>query len=188
MNFYEKKINHYFRIYDMNGDGVLSEEDILSKVRSFSKIEGFGPESAEAKHALEMYHGFYGPIFQEADINNDGNITREELQAYWKKILEMVQKDDPSVKPVMHFFHGAIDSIFDMLDVDNSDVIEFDEYDRYINSFNAKMEFDREAVFSAMDTDGNGRLSREEIHQMMEEYFLMVDENAVGNNFYGPLK
>lgn len=185
MSFYEKKMKHFFKFLDATKDGVINADDISAQVNNLMTREGYSLDSQEAIQAKALHEGVYGQLIQDADVNNDGVISPDEFVDYWNGVLEMVKKDDPAAKPILNYFYMTIDTEFEVMDKDSSGTIGFDEYVRYIESYDGIVEFDRQGAFSSFDKNNDEQLSIGEVHQIFKEFFLMDDVNADGNWFYG---
>lgn len=80
-------IGDAFTMYDANGDGFVSEAEFVASggtPENFSKINksGSGKISlAEAQASPEVFNTFV-VSFDEADANNDGEVTLAEYQSY----------------------------------------------------------------------------------------------------------
>jgi Ca2+-binding EF-hand superfamily protein len=182
---FDKKILRYFQILDINNDNILNESDILAAIQNLMASEGYLEGSPRAQRAAEITRGIYGPLLNKADSNQDGAVTSDEFIAYWNQVLAMLQANDPAIQPVLDNFQKTVELIFDALDRNKDGRIEFKEYDRFLSSYRGMIAFDRMDVFRALDIDGNGSLSKDEVHQTFREYFLMDEAQARGNWIYG---
>jgi Ca2+-binding EF-hand superfamily protein len=186
-DFYARKISHFFRILDVNGDGLLDKDDLLASPRALAAREGFSLNSAETRRAVDAFHGFYTPLLRDADTNHDGVISPDEFVAHWREVMAQARRADPAEMLAVDFYHGCANNLFDLLDKDDNGYIEYDEYDHYLDSFNGDIDLDRRAAFDGFDKDGSGRISRAEFNRALQEFFLDDDERAAGNHFFGEL-
>lgn len=132
-------------------------------------------------------------VFSVVDIDGDGSITQSELQEHLSKA---------------GYNDAAINVIFDKLDIDADGIITRTElragFLKYtplreapgLGSYNAEfineIHADADALFNAIDTDGNGSISKEELRNHLKQFsqytfkaissiFKMLDANKDGN-------
>lgn len=73
-----------------------------------------------------------------------------------------------------------------MADADDDDQLTHEEYIRWAMAANGASEADAEAGFSAMDANGNGYVTKEELVRSMVEFTGGVEE-VPGNEMFGPV-
>lgn len=76
-----------FAMYDSNGDGFVSEEELVAAggtSEDFRKVNqsGSGKISLEEAQASPQVFNNYVVSFDEADTNKDGQVTLAEYQSY----------------------------------------------------------------------------------------------------------
>jgi len=125
--------------------------------------------------------------FKEIDLNNDGQLTKDELLTGYKNIMG----EDEAQKEV--------ERIFSTIDVNNTEAIDFTEfllatvnYQKLLNE--SKMS----TVFQMIDSDGSGEISRKEIKEFfsmsggdegfVSEMIQEVDTNGDGDISYEEFK
>jgi len=97
----EEKIDYLFKLYDTNGDGKLSKDEVgrllASTIRSMKAVvKSFGskdlvhwtPPVDDEQMTKDMTQKFMA----EADANQDGVVTLNEFRAYARKHPELIQE------------------------------------------------------------------------------------------------
>ena len=100
--------------------------------------------------------------FSQIDSNNNGQITRSEFREF----LSAKRSDE------------EIDYIMRLMDMDSSDSVEFPEYLKIIAVLDYKKpphEYHITQMFRALDKDGNGVLSPDEVTSLWSIFTDVVD-------------
>ncbi|XP_013805520.2 LOW QUALITY PROTEIN: guanylyl cyclase-activating protein 3 [Apteryx mantelli] len=66
----DQKLKWYFKLYDADGNGCIDKKELLSIFTAIQAINGHTDMSAEE---------FTNMVFQNIDMNNDGELTLEEF-------------------------------------------------------------------------------------------------------------
>uniref|UniRef100_A0A8B9SBY1 Guanylate cyclase activator 1C n=1 Tax=Apteryx owenii TaxID=8824 RepID=A0A8B9SBY1_APTOW len=66
----DQKLKWYFKLYDADGNGCIDKKELLSIFTAIQAINGHTDTSAEE---------FTNMVFQNIDMNNDGELTLEEF-------------------------------------------------------------------------------------------------------------
>src|SRR5262249_40174854 len=100
------------------------------------------------------------------------------------RAAEVFLSDRESVRG---YVRGDVQLLFDALDTDGDGRVTLDEYRRYLEVCGVKGS-SAEAFFAHADLDENGRLTRREMADAVEEFLLGEDASAAGNYLFGPLE
>jgi len=104
-------------------------------------------------------------FFRKVDVNGDGSITYEELHAYLSKAGLQVE-------------HEVVKDLFEEIDKDGSGEIDPEEFCHlFKHEVRSRYALLKEKIANIIDADGDGNLSREELH----EFFAKVDVNGDGS-------
>ncbi|XP_033207556.1 Kv channel-interacting protein 2-like isoform X2 [Belonocnema kinseyi] len=89
----EEKLQWVFGLYDLDGDGMISKEEMLDVVGSIYDMLGryTQPQIAETKTAAREH---VNRIFHQMDANQDGFVTIEELVQWCSKDEHLLQSLD----------------------------------------------------------------------------------------------
>jgi len=116
--------------------------------------------------------------FLQIDTNNDKIITREEMTAYLSKVEGNDVPSDPEEVKKEH--EKMIEEIFTTKDSDKDGLLSFEELLEDPSGAEApEMDEEQQSELVKIDTDGDEKLSREEIIQyLMKEHSHSEDEGA----------
>eukprot|EP00584_Thalassiosira_punctigera_P017993 CAMPEP_0172569920 /NCGR_PEP_ID=MMETSP1067-20121228/125524_1 /TAXON_ID=265564 ORGANISM="Thalassiosira punctigera, Strain Tpunct2005C2" /NCGR_SAMPLE_ID=MMETSP1067 /ASSEMBLY_ACC=CAM_ASM_000444 /LENGTH=573 /DNA_ID=CAMNT_0013361873 /DNA_START=38 /DNA_END=1756 /DNA_ORIENTATION=- len=144
-----------FDAADASGDGFVSQEE----------FEGYMME--HTNHDMGMIHDCYHMI----DVDHNGTITREEVrQAYLrqrrgKKGCEVSQDAIPLEDELLAVSRDA-DAMFKQADFDGDGQISIREFELYMRRHTKHSLFAIRKIFSEMDTDQNGCVTRHEVRKV----------------------
>mmetsp|Transcript_9937 Transcript_9937/g.18805 ORF Transcript_9937/g.18805 Transcript_9937/m.18805 type:complete len:2759 (+) Transcript_9937:118-8394(+) len=193
-----------FQLYDLNGDGSISFEEMLHYLTSVFKVmfqlqpgtkERMGGASAEL-----LADATAKQIFQEADINMDGQLSFEEFKAWYSKLptgpgeIEKRPSFDMGTADSSGLQHTSFDEddqprmlladarrLTGLQELEAADV--FEEFAKYANE---NGELDEESFFKVFERiirRHAGKLSEEDMQQAMiivDQLFTLFDQD--GNN------
>lgn len=178
--FRRRKLNRMFDALDVDGDGVIRREDFERRVAAVAGVNGWSEDAlqlaAYRRTCLDQWEG----LAEMADADADDRVTREEFL----RSAEVFLDDRESVR---HYARGDVQLLFDAMDTDGDGRVTLDEYRRYLEVCGVDVRF-AEAFFSHADLDDNGRLTRREMADAVEEFLLGEDADAAGSFLFGPLE
>eukprot|EP00956_Cyclotella_meneghiniana_P010519 scaffold14629_cov72-Cyclotella_meneghiniana.AAC.5 len=157
-----------FDLADTDGNGYLSFDEFEYYMRRHTK------------HSIEMIQD----VFAMIDKDGDGEVTREEVRAnFLKRRRELIEKQGGQVEAMVP--DGELlrvaedaDKMFDKADVSGDGELTLKEFQLYMkrhtdNSDNAIAE-----LFSMMDEDHDGFITREEVRRVFLKQKQQMKMNA----------
>ncbi|XP_006926619.1 guanylyl cyclase-activating protein 1 [Pteropus alecto] len=75
----EQKLRWYFKLYDVDGNGCIDRDELLTIIRAIRTINPYSDTTMSAEE-------FTDTVFSKIDVNGDGELSLEEF-------MEGVQKD-----------------------------------------------------------------------------------------------
>ena len=92
-------------------------------------------------------------VFEAADLDNDGTLSREELNQSMEAVKSILQIEEEN-----------LEEIFKTVDLDGSDSIDFQEFTQAALDARILLRDENlEKAFNAFDTDGDGGIDAEEL-------------------------
>ena len=105
-------------------------------------------------------------VFEGADLDNDGTLSREELKYSMDAIKDILQIEEEN-----------LEEIFKTVDVDGSDSIDFQEFTQAALDARILLRDENlEKAFNAFDTDGDGGIDAEELKLVFDNSVSDFDD------------
>ncbi|WP_412062042.1 EF-hand domain-containing protein [Rubrivirga sp. IMCC45206] len=174
----QKKLPNLFNLHDADDDGVLRKSDYNRVAQEIAQARGLEVGSTEEKELRSRFSTAWDSMSTMADTDQGRGVTLDGWYSYWETVLSTEGMYDDVVSPIGEF-------VFYLLGQDGSGVVSFDEYMTFCSIMGLDQEV-AEDVFSRLDLDADGSLSRGEISVLLEQYFCSDDPAAPGNWFFGP--
>lgn len=174
------KLPNLFHLHDVDGDGIVRKSDFDQFAQRLTESRGLEANSSEGEELRSRFTRVWEGMRPMADAEQGSGLTLDGWFSFWNTALSTEGMYDEVASPVGEF-------VFFLLDEDGNGTVAFDEY----MSFYDLMGLDRgvaERVFSKLDLNGDGSLSRDEISVLLEQYFCSDDPEAPGNWFFGPFQ
>lgn len=175
----QQKLTRYFRVYDVDDDGAIGRRDFERVLENLRVLHGLAPEAPAFQALRQAYLVRWESMRVSADADHDGGVDLQEWLAYWDALLSDAERYESEVA-------GLVDRLYALFDTDESGGIEAGEFCDFYGAYGLRAEMARE-VFQALDTDGDGTVSRGELSGMARQFYLSDDPTAPGNHLYGPL-
>ncbi|UGY91014.1 aldehyde dehydrogenase family protein [Streptomyces gobiensis] len=175
-----EKIDVCFGHIDADANGSLDREDLFTLGARL--LAEFG-ESATSPKGTQLMDGmvrFWNAIAAAADADGDGRLTPEEYRTGMKGAFIT------SAEGFAQAFRPMLEAVCGLLDTDGDGEVDEKEFQAWQRVFRTAPE-DRAAAFRALDADGSGKLSVDELLDAMHQYYTSTDPGAPGNALYGPL-
>jgi len=118
-------------------------------------------------------------LLKNAEVGDRTTLTTDELIVSLGK-----QRYDPEL---MKPFSGMIRSLHDMLDVNQDGYLQEDEYQRLLSQAGVPDPSFVKMAFKAIDVNGDGKLSTEEVINAFWDFFFSDDEKSPNAFLFGPL-
>lgn len=181
--FRKRKVVRAFHACDLTGDGELTVKDWEERTRRTAAQFGIEVGSARYEQLSKQQTDYWRQYQQVADVNRDNVITLDE----WVQAHEQIWAPDMRDS----FAAGAratCDALWELIDSDGDGRVNLDEFTRYNKGYVNVGEDESwiAKVFHALDTDGNGTLSKDEYVAAVIDWAYSEDADAPGNGLFGP--
>jgi len=180
--FRTKKMNHVFGLADLDGGGSITYKDFTlfrDKLEAQGAIPPKGTPKYERLQAELM--ATWNNMRELADTSRDEKVTRVEWLAWASKL-----NDEAEASGGAYPFESFMSSLIDVLDFDDDGYIGLGEYQAAAVAWSMK-DIDVAANLKVYDTNGDGKLSREEVISILAEFYFGEDPSSPATNFYGRL-
>lgn len=173
----DRKLKHFFTLMDRDQSDTLELNDYLTTADSVGSAFGLTTGSAEHHELRRAFTRFWEDIIKPMDTDGTGQVSFEEyLTAYTKGVVDSTQGYD-QIKPIS-------DAIIAIAGTGPDGTITADNFTLALSGYGVP-EPEGRAAFAALDKDGSGVLTRDELQEAIEEYFLGTDPALPGNALFG---
>ncbi len=174
----QRNIDAVFTILDVNADGVITYDDITAiGTRVCGQLHIAG--SPQAAAILGRYASWWEQLRADCDADGDGRISRAEFAH------AMLSGGGDGQANYNQQLGKQVSLLADAMDADGDGFIEATEY---LALFGAAPDLDPQVVqaaFERLDTNGDGRISREELQAGAARLFLSSDRAHPGTSILG---
>ncbi|MFE6049667.1 oxygenase MpaB family protein [Kitasatospora sp. NPDC056446] len=171
------RLDRFFReVLDQTGDGFITVHDLRAMAHNVCwQLEL--DEAAEAR-VYEAFEGWWEQLRAAMDADGDGQVSREEF------VAATVAGCDRDGAYLEQGLLPALRAVFTAADTDGSGFLEFDEY-RAVFGGPRVHPVELSQGFRQLDTDGDGRITREEFLHGFTEFFTARGDSTSGTQLLG---
>lgn len=179
-----RKLRHEFRSNDFDRSGYLEFSDYEGTMQELCRVQGISLDSEAYRSRFALLKTFWEQLEQFGDSNKDGKVSEEEFCTFFESLF--ASGGSPTLDNTPAWLAGLTDAYFEILDADGNGDIGLSEYTTYCSVRHIPAAVAAEA-FSKLDLNGDGGLSKEEVRQLVLDFYFSDNLDAPGNNLYGPL-
>ncbi|EME99433.1 EF-hand domain-containing protein [Streptomyces mobaraensis NBRC 13819 = DSM 40847] len=171
-----EKYEHRFRQLDVDGDGFVSQDDVRGRARQLADALGVPPHDPLTRAAEDAADVYWKGVVSHTP---DGGARRVDLPAF-VAALEAAREDGTlrsMVKPTVRA-HLAV------ADQDGDGVVDAGEFAAAQQALGIPEDRARDA-FTALDVDGDGRLTLAEWENAVWDFYTGTDPDGPGGRVLG---
>lgn len=172
-----QKLTRLFNVVDLNKNGVLDVEDYKIILRNSANIRGWKEDSQEYQDLYEAVMSTWEKTKAMSSAQNE-KVTKEE----WLNFYDSVLQNKVVYAIVVTDFTNMI---FDLYDSNKDGKLQLKEYVDFFQAYQLDQSL-AEETFPKLDTAGQGYLTREEILELVDQFYKSDDPSAKGNLLFGP--
>ncbi|XP_060532816.1 sarcoplasmic calcium-binding protein [Cylas formicarius] len=172
--FWRRKMRTFHSLLDLNKDGVISFDDFKLLADRFVNLGHLSEKETQEFYAL----------IQHLWERQWGEISPYNLVTVEKFLDNMHHTLND--KKLVRRAHSFLTYFFKAVDKDKSGEITVEEFKLFFDVLGLK-EVDAVLAFSAIDSNGDGKISSKEFVKHGREFFLTEDEENISKYFWGPL-
>lgn len=175
----KEKISHYFSVVlDQDRNGILDENDFLEIGESLCILWSYRPDTPEYQNVIDGCLKSWR-MFEKYFSKQNAEANREQFLMFYDTMLS--DKDQSLYR---EFVSLMIGSIFDSFDLNNDGVISTDEYTDMFLCYHIPIRHSAKA-FVKLDRDGDFKVTKTELMEAVDEFFLSSNPEARGNWLFG---
>ncbi|MFJ2813287.1 MULTISPECIES: EF-hand domain-containing protein [unclassified Streptomyces] len=166
--FQERKLQEMFAAFDVDGDGLLREEDFAALIARWSRLPAVGAGTELRARVEALLTGWWASL-AAGDTDGDGAVDLGEVLALVDRLPGMIER-----------VTATADTVFDAVDANGDGRISPAEHRTLVETWNGRP-VDLTGVFDLLDLNGDGHLSRAEFATLWRQFWISDDPAEPGN-------
>lgn len=154
-----------FQKWDVNGDGVIDRSDYDAEARRIVEAFGETVSSERGRVVREALLAMYDRQARVAGVGPGEGMTQQQYLAANQKL--MFNQGDAGFDELLR---PAIAAIVDLCDRDRDGLVSRMELRSWLGSAVGLSDADSDATFDRIDTDGDGRLTVDELVMAVRDF------------------
>jgi len=172
-----QKITRLFNVMDLDGNGVLEVDDYKIVCQNLGNIRGWNEDSSEYQAIYDAFMLDWENVKNMSSEQN-GQVTLEDWLKFHDYALQTKEVYDISVTAIA-------DQILNLFDFNQDGKFQFEEFAAFHKAYQIDESLAK-SIFPKLDTAGQGYLTRDEILELIDQFFKSNDPSAKGNQLFGP--
>ena len=177
----KQKLAYYFQAFDVDKDGFLEYSDFERIVDAYAEAYNITKDSATYQDISSTFaKNRWDFLGKKVDTNTDNKVTLAEWLSYHDKLLNDSKSDFVWLK--------ITSALFDTLDTDKDGVLALEEYKTMYKIYGFGNESLAAEIFAKLDFDGDGKIRKNDVMNLVADFYLSDNPEAPGNYFFGNYK
>jgi len=168
------KLEFFFSVLDVNGNGILQPDDFTLIGNRISDLIGHEIKSKQRLNLKVKSYRLFIQILTDIGKEQTELLLDEWIDFFDTHALEMPQK----------YVIRTVNYLFSIFDQDGDGYITKDEYLDMFKAYDLDVE-DVEKGFRMLDENGDKQISKEELLTAFNDFFLSTEEDSPGNWIFG---
>ncbi|TSB23358.1 EF-hand domain-containing protein [Streptomyces benahoarensis] len=160
----EERLQRRFQLWDRDGDGRIDRSDWENEAQRILRAFETAPSSDRGEAVLTAYLGMWDYLAGHAGIEDGGSLGFDQFRD-----LAGRQLLDRGPEGFDEVLRPTIGSIVGLCDTDGDGQVDPEEFRSWIRAIGSPEET-AETAFQAIDADGDGKLTVEELVQAVHKY------------------
>ncbi|GGP68181.1 EF-hand domain-containing protein [Saccharothrix coeruleofusca] len=156
----EARLEKLFKAIDRDGSGCVERSDYERVVDRYNTLFEVDPESPEGQELLGAHMMLYSEVVRHAQGHD-----RVSKQEYVSALLQMLVETNCD-----NLLMAMPNAVFDVIDRNDDDMIDEQEFRRFLQVWQIDSPATME-VFTRLDTDRDGQISRHEYVSSWRDFF-----------------
>ncbi|AOX01822.1 hypothetical protein BJP34_22425 [Moorena producens PAL-8-15-08-1] len=173
----QRKLTRLFNLYDQQTNGVLTQADFERITDNLAAIRGWTPGSPYYDNLLAIYMRIWNGVQKFTDQNQDQQVTLDEWLTYHENVLSDTEGNEAVV-------NAKAAGIIFLLDSDKDDKVTLEEYRQFFQAYGID-DSQIEEIFGRFDQNNDGYIDKQEILDLVTEFYYSQDPEAPGNWIFG---
>ncbi|HEY9302533.1 MAG TPA: EF-hand domain-containing protein [Phormidium sp.] len=174
----KRKLVTLFSVYDANNSGVLDQNDFERTVQKLAQLRDWQQSSSEYNELHTKYMLYWQGLQDVADQNRDEKVSLEEWFIYHDKLLSPEGNFEEVIESLS-------DLIFNLFNPDGSGKTTPQRWEEFFVVHNIPRVY-VEYIFPRLDLNSDGTLSKDEVLELLHQFYFSDDPEAPGNLLFGP--
>lgn len=179
-----EKFQSKFDFLDVDKNGVVERDDFEKALQRLAQERGVQDDPDTLERLSERYYGMWRLLQSLCDANGDGQISLQEWLDYLNAALEEDRRQRAESSDYRSPFEAMARQFFELLDVRGNGLVSLEEYRAFCLAHGVDAGRVQEC-FGKLDVNGDGRLGRDEVIDMVLEFYFSDDPAALGNWLFG---
>jgi hypothetical protein len=161
----EERVSQRFALWDTDNDGTVDASDFENEAKRILDAVGASADTPRGRAVSDAYAQLWRSLAQAGGVPASGSLTDAQVTAIGQAIFQQGEAGfSETVRPVIR-------SIADLLDPDGDGKISPAEFRKWMDAIGVDTSSAKES-FSAIDTDGDGSLSVDELVHAVRDFHL----------------
>lgn len=173
----KRKLKVEFQSYDLDGDGTITQDDSEGLLTQIARVTGVKSGASEYEQLKSEYQKHWDELKKIADTDGNGEVSLDEWYSYSESIINDQNQFD-------QYVIASTNRLVELVDTDNDGRLTLEDYKRFFTAYGLGAS-EEEAIFTKLDANGDGFVTRDEVTELVREFYLSQDENAPGNWILG---